>query len=134
MKTVAQTLADQQAKLGFPWNPDKPLKTESDATGRNTLTECPLSRPQRAERRVCMAEVLERPKDSSSFITIRLLGDKNTPKHLRNRKVTAFCIEEVEPGAIIDVIVTNAGRRQTVIILGLTKKEYLERLKNESEL
>ena len=130
MKTVAQTLADQQAKLGFPWNSDKPLKMENTATEKAGLKECALSRPQRVERRVCMAEMLERERDSS-FITIRMLNDKSTPEPMRNRKLTAFCIDELEPGAIIDVIVTNAGRQQTVIILGLTKKEYLERLKNE---
>lgn len=120
-QTMAEQLARQQQRLNLPWNEGFKLKNapQIDCTERTPLRECQLSAVQRRQMHVLRARIHKIVPDSN-FIEIDLI-DRMPSK----RKLTAFCIDSVEIGQVVDVIYRECGRFESIKVLGVTRKEFL---------
>lgn len=121
--TMAEQLARQQQRLNLPWNDDFKLKksAEIDFAESKPLKECQLSAVQRRQMHVLRARVCKVNPDSN-FLEIWLI-DRMPSK--RKHIFTAFCMDGVEIGQVVDVIYRELGGLETVKILGKTRAEFL---------
>lgn len=121
--TMAEQLARQQQRLNLPWNDDfQPKKSaEIDFAESKPLQECQLSAVQRRQMHVLRARVHKIMPDSN-FIEIWLIDRMPT---MRKHIFTAFCMDDVEIGQVVDVLYREIGKLETVKILGKTKAEFL---------
>lgn len=122
-QTMAQQLARQQQRLNLPWNKDFQLKksAEIDFTESKPLKECALSAAQRHQMHVLRARIHKIVPDSN-FIEIDLIDRMPTKrKHI----FTAFCIDDVSVGQVVDVLYRELGKFESIKILGITPKEFL---------
>lgn len=131
-QTMAEQLARQQQRLNLPWNDDFKMKKspQIDFAERTPLPECALSAVQRRQMHVLRARVCKVNPDNN-FLEIWLI-DRMPSK--RKHIFTAFCMDGVEIGQVVDVLYREIGRFETVKVLGATKAEFLpeEDSKNET--
>lgn len=120
---MAQQLARQQQRLNLPWNEDFQLKksAENDFAESKPLKECALSAVQRRQMHVLRARI-HKIVPESNFIEIDLIDRMPT---MRKHIFTAFCMDDVEIGQVVDVIYRELGGLETVKIIGATKAEFL---------
>lgn len=122
-QTMAEQLTRQQQRLNLPWNEDFELKksAENDFAESKPLQECQLSAVQRRQMHVLRAKVHKIMPDSN-FVEIDLIDRMPT---MRKHIFTAFCIDDVSVGQVVDVTYREVGKFESIKILGITPKAFL---------
>ena len=121
--TMAEQLTRQQQRLNLPWNEGFKLKNapQINLKEHKPLPECQLSAVQRRQMHVLRARIHKIIPDSN-FLEIWLIDRMPT---MRKHIFTAFCIDDVSVGQVVDVLYRGIGRFETVKVLGATKAEFL---------
>lgn len=84
------------------------------------LPECPLSSVQRRERRVITARVID-VHDKDYLIRLQEIA----PDGMKGHTFTAFCVNDVAVGDALDCVIISSRMRETIHILGRTRKEFI---------